>query len=148
MQTLIDKEHTRLVKKFHILLGRYGIDNDTKMTLLLQYNATSSVYLTSAQLLELCDLIERANNPVMMELDKCRKRLIASIGGWLRSMSRIENMQIIKAIACRASGKKSFNDIPIEQLRSLYNAFNKKRKDLQMVENLTIEELKRLTLMN
>jgi hypothetical protein len=148
MQTFTETEHKRLVKKFHALLSRYGIDNDTKLDILQQYSTDSSTHLTNAQLLDVCASLERANSPEAAELDRGRKRLIAAIGGWLRAMNRAENINLIKRIACRASGKASLNAIPKEQLNSLYYAFKKKSKDLQMVENLTIEELDILTLAN
>jgi hypothetical protein len=148
MQTFTETEHKRLVKKFHALLSRYGIDNDTKLDILQQYGVTSSVHLDNARLLEVCSSIEMANNPEAAELDRGRKRLMGAIGGWLRAMNRIDNINLIKAIACRASGKASLNAIPKEQLNSLYYAFKKKSKDLQTVENMTIEELDILTLAN
>ena len=148
MKTFAEKQHTGLVKKFHTLLSRYGIDNDTKLSILHQYNVTSSVYLDIPELIEVCGLIETANNPALKELDVWRKRLMAATGSWLRSMNRVDNGNIIKGIACRAAKRDNFNDIPVEQLRNLYYAFTKKKKDLQMVENFTINELNRLTLMN
>jgi hypothetical protein len=148
MKTFAEKQHTGLVKKFHTLLGRYRIDNDTKMSILLQYNVTSSVYLSVSQLIEVCGDIESANNPALKEQDVWRKRLMGAIGGWLRSMNRVDNANIIKGIACRAGKKDYFNDIPVEQLRNLYYAFLKKQKDLQTVEDFTIGELNKQILMN
>jgi hypothetical protein len=149
MQTLVQTEHKRLVKKFHILLGKAGLGADEKVDLLMSnYGVVSSLDLSVAQLIEICELLDLRTNPKAAEMDKYRKRLIASIGGWLRAIRRTENIQIIKGIACRASGRDSFNEIPLEQLRSLYNAFNKKRKDLKMVEELTAESIEFLTINN
>jgi len=148
MKTFEEKQQTGLVKKFHTLLGNYGIDNETKMSILSQYNVTSSVYLGIPELVEVCGLIENANNPKLKELDVWRKRLMGAIGGWLRAMNRVDNAQIIKGIACRAAKRDDFNDIPVEQLRSLYSAFKKKQKDLLMVEEFTMGELNKQILMN
>jgi hypothetical protein len=148
MKTFEDRHQAGLVKKFHTLLGRYGIDNATKLSILQQYNVTSSVYLSIPELIEVCGLIEKANNPALKELDLWRRRLMAAIGGWLRSMNRIDSANIIKGIACRAAKKDSFNDIPLEQLRSLYSAFTKKQKDLQTVDSFTTGELNKQILMN
>jgi hypothetical protein len=148
MGTVIDSEQKRLVKKFHTLLNRYGIDNDTKLEILQQYNVTSSAYLDCRQLLDLCARLERMHDPAAAELDRWRKRLMGVIGGWLRAMNRVDNAQIIKSVACRASARASFNDIPTEQLRSLYNAFLKKTKDLRMTEQLTADELEWITINN
>jgi len=148
MKTFVEKQHTGLVKKFHTLLSRYGIDNETKLDILMQYNATSSTYLSVDELIDVCSKIEGENDPVIRELDKWRKRVMGAIGGWLRAMNKVDNMGKIKAIACRASQKEQFNDIPLRQLQDIYYAFKKKQKDLQMVENMTIDELNKLTLMN
>jgi hypothetical protein len=148
MKTLLDKEKNRLVKKFHTLLNRYGIDNETKLDILAQYNVTSSVYLDCGQLLDLCGRIERMHNPKAAEQEMWRRRVMGAIGGWLRAMNRADSGELIKGIACRASGRASFNDIPVEQLRSLYSAFKKKQKDLLSVEYLTADELNLLALKN
>jgi hypothetical protein len=63
-------------------------------------------------------------------------------------MGKTGNGQIIKAIACRASGREGFNEIPLEQLRSLYYAFSKKQKDLAVVEDMTLVELDCIISMN
>lgn len=145
---MTDAEHKRLIKKFHTLLSRYGIDNETKLDILKQYHVTSSVYLTCAQLIAVCGLLERMHDPKLSELDRMRKRLMGAIGGWLRAMNRQESAELIKGIACRAAQRKSFCDIPAEQLRSLYAAFRKKQKDLQTVEELTADELALLSIRN
>jgi hypothetical protein len=149
MQTFIETEKKGLIKKFHTLLGKNGIDSDAKEMLLMDnFGVSSSKDLTVPQLVAICNTLHKQANPGLIDLDKYRKHLIGSIGGWLRKMGKTENIGIIKAVACRASGRDSFNAIPLEQLRSLYNAFNKKQKDLQMVEKLTSEELDILTSMN
>lgn len=70
------------------------------------------------------------------ELDQWRKRLIASIGGWMQLSGKEGGIEAIKAIACRAAGKSDFNDIPKGKLVSLYNAFLQKQNDLQTVKNM------------
>lgn len=70
------------------------------------------------------------------EMNQWRKRLIASIGGWMRLSGKEGGIEAIKAVACRAAGKSDFNNIPKGQLVSLYNAFLLKQKDIQTVKNL------------
>jgi len=148
MQNLIDKQEKYLRKRFHILLSQAGIDKEGKLDLLESYNATSSTELDAYQLMELCSKIEKIAVPGIIEMDRARKRLIAAIGAWLRALNQIENIHRIKAIACRAAGKREFNSIPKERLTSLYYAFVNKTKDLQFVEELTTEELNFLTISN
>ena len=69
------------------------------------------------------------------ELDKLRKRAMASIGSYLKSVGNAVNASVIKGIACRATGYESFNKIPRERLRNLIATFNNKVKDKEGVEN-------------
>ncbi|MDR2836528.1 MAG: hypothetical protein LBV69_10135 [Bacteroidales bacterium] len=75
-----------------------------------------------------------------IELDKWRKRLIASIGGWLKLTNQTGNNEIeqIKKIACNASGFAKFNEIPKQRLISLYYAFNQKQKDIKKVNDIKL----------
>lgn len=150
MQTIIDKQKNFLVKKFHILLGLAGLDNESKLDILAQYGVTTSKDLSVHHLVDICDKLEKLVYPDVKEMDKWRKRLIASIDAWLQSMSKERNLSIIKAIAVRAAGweNKQFNAIPLERLRSLYYAFVKKTKDLKTVERMTAEEIDYSTFQN
>lgn len=151
MKTIIDKQRIFLIKKFHVLLGQAGlVENDDKQNLLSQYGVTSSKDLSVHDLIDICDKLEKIVYPNYAEMDKWRKRLIASIGGWLLAMGREQTITVIKGIACRAAGdeNRTFNSIPLERLRSLYYAFSKKTKDLKTVEMLTAEELSYLSSTN
>ncbi len=147
-QTLMETEQKKLIKKFHTLLGKAKIGPEGKEAILSAYKVESSKDLSIQQLIEVCNAIDITTNPKLVELDKCRKRLMASIGGWLKLMNIPGGNNKIKAIACRASGKSEFNEISLEQLRSLYAAFNKKQKDLQKVESLTTEFIDILSINN
>lgn len=148
METLIEKEQKRLIKKFHTLLSKARIGNDGKEAILSSYNVESTRDLSVRELIEVCNAIDNRANPKLANIDAYRKRLMASIGGYLKLMSISGGIGKIKAIACRASGRSEFNDIPLEQLRSLYAAFNKKQRDLQNVELLTSEYIDFLTINN
>ena len=147
MNTTVHEKY--LIKRLHTLLGRLGFDKDAKREMLFEnYGVTSSTDLTSKQLAELCDNLECQLNPQKKELDQNRKRVIAAIGGWLTAMGKENEIKMIKAIACRVAETKAFNDIPLERLRSLYNAFTKKQKDLKFVDNLTKAEIEVATYLN
>ena len=149
MQTIMDKEKNRLLKRFHALLGRSGGDVAAKKEAILDsYGVESSRDMDAHQLLEACASIERGLNPSLAKTDRLRKRLLASIGGWLRAMGKNENIELIKAIACRAANVNDFNKISDERLQSLYYAFRKKQSDLTFVDNLTRQELDYLISMN
>ena len=115
----MDEIHRGILKKFHTLCGVLGLTDD--------------------DLINVCaKLSEQANRKAGHgEIDKLRKRVMASIGAYLRATGRESNATVIKGIACRASGYDDFNKIPKERLRNLYYAFNNKVKDAQSVNSLT-----------
>ncbi len=147
--TLLDREQKRLLKRFHTLLGKAGIGRDGKEAILSSYGVISSKELSAYELLEICNELDKQSNPKAQELDKWRKRVIASIGGWLKMIGADGNdIQKIKAIACRATETDNFNEIPLERLRNIYYAFKKKQKDAQQVEAITDEMINRMVMLN
>jgi hypothetical protein len=71
-------------------------------------------------------------------MDKARKRLMGAIGGYLRAMHKKDDARIIKGVALHACGGeyKQFNAIPYDRLRSLYNAFRNRTRDLETVAGM------------
>lgn len=148
MQTIADKQRNLLLKKFHTLLGVAGIDQENKEVILAQYGVESSRDLSIAQLTEVCSLVEGMVHPEINETNQWRRRVIATIGSWLRKLGKDNNIDHIKAIACRATGTSKFNDITTDRLRSLYYAFGKKVKDLNFAERATLETINELVSSN
>lgn len=141
--TTIKTTKAQLIKRFHTLLTKAGMDEFDKRSMLNTYfNATSSKDLTVVELLEACTALEKMVNPQLAEIDRLRKRVMASIGAYLREMGYAENPENIKALACRASKCRNFNDIPMEKLRAVYNAFNHYKKAMVQVRELTENILK------
>jgi hypothetical protein len=83
-----------------------------------------------------------------ISMDRLRKRLIAAIGGWLVLVSKTNGIGMIKAVACRASKRDNFNEIPREQLNNLYYSFKKAQKDFKTVDGIVKQELETLTYLN
>ena len=142
------KTKLTLIRKLHALLSKLPDPEGAKEEIKDAYCVLSTTELSEIQLRCICTGLELNSDPAKVEMDKWRKRLIASIGGWLRAMRKDQNINIIKAIACRAAGSASFNKIPLERLRSLYNAFNEKTKDMNTVDELTSIELEYLSIAN
>ena len=133
-QSFIEGQKTRLIKKFHTLLGQAGINNEGKLAMLAAYGVETSKDLNVYELTELCGRLDGMVNPAHRELDVWRKRLIGAIGKYLIAMgSDAQDMARIQAIACRAAKAEAFNRIPKDRLISLYNAFNKRTRDLKNV---------------
>ena len=140
--------HKQLIKRFHTLLSKMPERQQAKEEILLSYNVTSSTFLSIDQLKKACDNLDAVLNPRVRSNDQWRKRLMAAIGGWLRSLNKKESVAIIQAIACRAAQSKSFNQIPEQKLISLYNAFLNKAKSIKSVDMLTAEEIDYLSISN
>ena len=154
-QTFMDKTKNGLVKKFHTLLGKAGVDNETKLILLSGYGVTTSLDMTVDQLVELCDTLDKMANPKIDELDKLRKRVMASIYGWRKALGCVTNEKEVKAIACRAAEipegygiNDRFNSIGKEKLTNLMHTFNNKTKILNNVETMTQEQIDKLITFN
>ncbi len=130
-QTFEEQEKKRLIKKFHVLLSKAGIDNDTKAAMLMNYGVETSKDLGCEELIELCGRLQKMTG--RDESDVWRRRVIASIDGYLKLSGQERNIDVIKAIAVRASGFDSFNSIPVSRLRNLYYAFRDKQEDIKNV---------------
>ncbi|HBL73853.1 MAG: hypothetical protein A2W90_14520 [Bacteroidetes bacterium GWF2_42_66] len=148
MKTINDKQQTWLLRRFHTLCTRIGMEDYEKRTMIESYGVSSSRDLNCVQLDELIKKLEIIANPALADMDKWRKRVMAAIGGWMKITGHETNAVLIKSIACRATGHKSFNDIPRERLINVYYAFLKKQKDLSAVYQFTQEELEILSYLN
>lgn len=134
----MDEIHRGILKKFHTLCHVLGLTDDEKRTIVESYGVESSRDMDTYDLIDVCArLAEQANQKTgTADLDKLRKRVMAAIGNYLRTVGKESNASIIKGIACRATGYTDFNKIPRERLRNLVGAFNNKVKDTQSVEDI------------
>lgn len=148
MKTTADQLHARLVKRYHTIATRIGLDKSDRDLIMESYGVESSLDLSVDELEELCAALEKDHNPKIPALDKLRKQVMASIGGWLRTIGQDSDAQRIKAIACRATGHRRFNDIPAERLRNIYHTFLNKQKDFKAVNQLAADELDYLSSLN
>lgn len=114
-----------LLIKFHTILKSSGITDDEKYAMLNSYGVDSSKDLNDKQLIDLITKL-LGQSKEYDESDQWRKRVIASIGAYLRILNKDESIDYIKSIACQASGSKNFNKIPLANLRSIYYEFKKK----------------------
>jgi len=131
----------QLIKKLHTLKSSLGLSDDQYRAALASFHeAEHSTDLSIEELIRLIDLIQRIDP----EEDMWRKRVMAAIGSYLRSVSMeksnsILNSRYIKGIACNATGYKSFNRIPTSRLRDLYYEFTKKSKVVEKSNLITKE---------
>jgi hypothetical protein len=59
-------------------------------------------------------------------LDNARKRLIAVLFSFLKDKDEKPTLRYVKAVACKAAKVATFNEIPLNQLKSLYRVFGMK----------------------
>jgi len=135
----MDDIHRKILRKFHTLCAVAGLSEDEKMALVIGYGVESSADIDTHDLIDLCNKLARRVEPKTGELDRLRKQAMAAIGGWLKVAGRDSNIEIIKAIACRATEHSSFNKIPPERLRNLYYTFSNKQKDKASVDSIIAE---------
>lgn len=134
----MDSIHRNILKKFHTLCSVCGLTEHEKRAIIESYGVESSRDIDTHDLINLCaSLSEQANKKNgVCDLDKLRKRVMAAIGSYLQNIGRENNANVVKGIACRATGYKEFNKIPRERLRNLIVMFNNKVKDNQGVNDV------------
>lgn len=138
----MDKIHNGLLRKFHTLCSRLRLTEAEKRAIVESFGVESSADIDTHALIDVCASLSRQlEGNKGDQMDKLRKRAMAAIGGYLRKIDRPGNAEIIKGIACRATGYQSFNKIPAERLRNLYNAFRNKQKDIDAAESMAMELL-------
>ena len=148
------KNKKQLIREFHILLHRLGIDEIGKEGILAGYGVDSSTELNEAALTEICDRLhdeakargmetEAKNSPT--EAEKERKRLKVSIGKLLAAQGKIkadgwgiEEWNLIKGMACRAAKVSRMDDIPASKCRGLIYEFNRQREGIERAKEYTV----------
>ncbi len=133
----MDKIHNVVLRKFHTLCSRLGLTEAEKRAIVESFGVESSADIDTHALIDVCaSLSKQLEGDKGDQMDKLRKRAMAAIGGYLRRIDREGNADIIKGIACRATGYETFNKIPRERLRNLIATFNNKVKDAQAVDDI------------
>lgn len=136
MNKLVTKN--QLIRLYHTLVSRLNMNDDARMGVLTAFGVESSKELTVDQLQELCKLLKQQLNS---DSDKWRKRVLASIYGYLQLTGRGANAEYVKAIAIRSAGEyDSFNQIPVGKLQTIYYAFLDKQKVLKRTGELMNED--------
>lgn len=124
---MISTRKRQLIKQFHTVCSKSGIKPEERREIVGSFGRESSRELTEK---ELEDIIRSISE----DGDKWRKRVMASIGAWLRGVNIEHSPVLIKAIACRAAGSPHFNAIPVARLRDVYYEFVRKSKTVAGVQ--------------
>ena len=142
--------------RFFALLSKIGVPRTDRRDFIFDYThgLTDSLtelffyrpHLYNEMLDDMEKLAKKADAEA--EADKWRKRVFAAIGGYLKLIGSESNANIIKAIACRATGYSNFNNIPKERLRNAYSTFLNKQKDFKALDSEMQREIATRTMLN
>ena len=150
--TMIEKDQKHYIKRFKSLLNVGKIDRNAELAMLSAYGVESCKDMNVYELIELCARVELLVNPDLAKLDKLRKRLIATINGWLENTGRGGmTLEYIKTIACRAAEVNEFNRIGESALNSVIGEFARKQKVAKNVKAIKAgveDEMRALAAMN
>lgn len=112
---------TKLIRRFFAICEVSGTNKEMQTRIINSYGVESISGLTEEQIEKVCIELQRIPNI-------WRKRVIASIGGWLSVTHQEKDIDYIKAIACRSSKHDDFNHIPVSRLRDIYNEYLHKQE--------------------
>jgi len=138
----------KLIKKYHVLIGKTGMNDDDKRTLLSQWDVTSSKEMSIDQLLQLCNLLEKFTSPEDSELVKWQKWSRDMVKSYGKSLGVNYTDGYAEAIICRSTGKNSFNSISKNRLVGIYNQFKKAKNDKSIIQNIIIEDAQAVASLN
>lgn len=150
---------SRLITKYHTLCGKLGLTDEQKRQRLSDnYGVLSSKDLYFEELQHICNALEDELTGHNKKMLTARNRVFGAVGGWLEivwgkvdkndKQKYNERIEKIKAIACRQTGHKDFNKIPIERLGNISFLFSKKQKDFKQGELMIEDELRSLASLN
>lgn len=144
MKTATGKKE--LIKLHHTLASKLGMSEDNRRAMLAGWGAESSSDLSIDQLQEVCKAMKAKLND---KSDKWRKRVMASIFGYMKLTGREVNSDYVKKVACRSAGNyDNFNHIPPGKLQTVYYAFQDKQKVLKRTGELMSEDMEIVSFKN
>jgi len=141
-------------KMIMAMCAKQGIDDELRAELAYQFSTGRTTHvgsLTVAEAAEMIGKLKANQSSTDTTMDVWRKRLMAAVGAYLRAFNYTENPAAIKAIACRAAGMPNadcFNHIPADRLRSLYNAFCQRNRDMEEVKQMDADLTAAMAVMN
>ena len=137
---MAERDQKNYIRKFKTLLNAGGISRDAELAMLAAYGVESCNDLTIHELIELCGKLELEVDPQLAQFDYLRKRLIATVSGWLTEIGKVDiSINYVKAVACRAAGVDSFNKIGESALKSVTAEFARKEKIAKQTKSLKQE---------
>ena len=141
-------------KMIMAMCAKQGIDDELRAELAHQFSTGRTTHvgsLTVAEAAEMIGKLKANQSSSDTTMDVWRKRLMAAVGAYLKSKNYEPTPDRIKATACRAAGMPNaqcFNHIPADRLRSLYNAFCQRNRDMKEVKQMDADLTAAMAVMN
>lgn len=151
---IMREQRNRLYGLAHKYCTQLGMDEEQRRSMLVaQFGKNSMKEIRYVDLMRLVDQLQNrvnertseSDNAYNDEMNRARKKLIASIGAYLREQNYEENIDKIKAIACRAAKVDRFNAITLSDLKYYASTFSVKAKDLKKLKE---QEIQRQAMLN
>lgn len=155
-----DRQKAGLMRHYRGLIKKLGISEEERKAMLLNnYGVESSKDLYVEELQELCAWLAEQANTKEWKLQEARNRVYGAVGGYLKLINIFPEIKIMspaehdrriaymEGVACRNTGYKEFNKIPIERLNNVSHLFSNKQKDYKkgsVVADIEVERLKYL----
>ena len=138
MKTIEEKEILRLIKKYHVMANRSGMDSEERREFLKMLTGKeSSKDCSYLQIMFVCKELEKMINPKVKQADYWRKRVLSACGRYVKALGNANhnNANYVKAIICRSAKVQQgdFNRIPVNKLQALYNSFNYMARTMKKV---------------
>lgn len=138
MKKIEEKETSRLIKKYHVMIGQAGLNQQEKRYFLKNMTGKeSSKDCSYCELMEAIKELEKMINPKVKQADYWRKRVLSACGRYVKALGNANhnNANYVKAIICRSAKVKveDFNRIPVNKLQALYNSFNYMARTMKKV---------------
>ena len=159
MKTITDRQKAGLIRKYHTLCAKMGMQEEERREMLFNnYGVESSKELHVKELQQLCDVLDSEASNKETQLKEARRRVFGAVGGWLdilygkvlkiHTAEYKKRIEYIKSIACRQTEYTDFNKIPLERLNNVSYLFSKKQRDLKRGETVIEIELASLAAFN
>lgn len=128
-----------LIAALHARVNSLGISDENYRAILNSYGAQHSTDLDANTIREILEHLKRFTTPLdprKVETDKWRRRVMGVAAALMRRTGYPDTTAYIKALACQMASVDSFNQIPLDRLRSIYNALHHRLNDIETVTTL------------
>lgn len=141
-------QRTKLIKRYHVLAGQAGFDQNAKDAIMASYGAESSTELNLAELQDVVSVLEHIVMPKMNDLEKWQKWTREMVKSYGKACGANYTDEYAEGIICKATGAKAYSAISKNRLIGIYNQFKKSVADARATKEIIVEDVKAMVGMN